>query len=95
MSNAVKFTPGGGTIWVQAGVVDATVDATVADAADVPCCRIIVRDNGPGIPPADQERIFEPFQRGQAQQRFPQGMGLGLTIARDHRPGARRRHPLG
>ena len=32
---------------------------------------------------ADQARIFEPFQRGAVQQRFPQGMGLGLTIARD------------
>ncbi|GIK54553.1 MAG: ATP-binding protein [Chloroflexi bacterium] len=40
-------------------------------------------DTGPGIPPDEQSRIFEPFYRSRAQTRFPQGMGLGLTIARD------------
>ncbi|NJN84994.1 MAG: ATP-binding protein, partial [Caldilineaceae bacterium] len=42
-----------------------------------------VGDNGPGIPEAELAQIFEPFRRGQTQRRFPQGMGLGLTIARD------------
>ena len=44
---------------------------------------IHVQDTGSGIDPIDQTRLFEPFFRGQAQRRFPQGMGLGLTIARD------------
>ena len=73
-SNAVKFTPAGGAIQVTA-----RVEQRVGGA----CCVVVVRDSGPGIDPADQARIFEPFQRGAAQQRFPQGMGLGLTIARD------------
>ena len=73
-SNAVKFTPAGGAIQVTA-----RVEKRVSGA----CCVVVVRDSGPGIDPADQARIFEPFQRGAAQQRFPQGMGLGLTIARD------------
>jgi len=38
-----------------------------------------VRDRGPGILPADRERIFEPFERGSGEGR---GSGLGLAIAR-------------
>jgi len=47
---------------------------------------IDVSDDGPGIAPADRERIFERFQRGNAQARTGQsstgGTGLGLAIAR-------------
>jgi two-component system sensor histidine kinase BaeS len=77
LSNAVKFTPAGGTIQITARV------AEDEEGENGLRCVIRVRDSGPGIDPADQARIFEPFQRGTAQQRFPQGMGLGLTIARD------------
>ena len=69
-SNAVKFTPEEGSILVEAGVKDES-------------CWIAVSDSGPGIPEEEQDAIFEPFQRGQADRRFPQGMGLGLSIARD------------
>ena len=37
-------------------------------------------DHGPGVPEADRERLFQPFQRGGAAT--PQGAGLGLTVAR-------------
>jgi two-component system sensor histidine kinase KdpD len=40
-----------------------------------------VRDRGPGIDPAEKERLFEPFQRGRTANGRP-GMGLGLAIAR-------------
>ena len=39
--------------------------------------RIRVRDNGPGVPPADRERIFDPFFTSR-----PDGTGLGLAVAR-------------
>jgi len=45
--------------------------------------RISVRDTGPGIDPAEWEKIFEPFYRSSRETRFPQGMGLGLSIARE------------
>ncbi len=69
-SNAVKFTPRGGAVRIVAGVEDGRV-------------RISVHDSGPGIAPEEGERIFAPFYRGISGQRFPQGMGLGLSIARD------------
>ncbi len=45
---------------------------------------IRVRDHGPGIPPAELERVFEPFYRLESSRnRDSGGTGLGLTIARD------------
>ncbi len=42
-----------------------------------------VSDTGPGIPLDEQDKIFTPFFRGTHNRRFPQGMGLGLSIAQD------------
>ena len=70
LSNAIKYTSSGGAITARAGVTKGMA-------------WIQVEDTGPGIAPEEQQRILEPFQRGQPDQRFPQGMGLGLTIARD------------
>ncbi|MGH7054164.1 MAG: ATP-binding protein [Stellaceae bacterium] len=51
----------------------------VADGID-----ILVDDNGPGIPPADRERVFRPFVRLDISRNpATGGVGLGLTIARD------------
>lgn len=70
LSNAIKYTPSGDTVSV---VAERTVDGI----------QIRVSDSGPGIEPQEQSRIFEPFYRSHMHRRFPQGMGLGLTIARD------------
>jgi two-component system sensor histidine kinase BaeS len=70
LSNAIKYTPPGGTVSVRAGVEPDAV-------------WIEVGDTGPGIVPQEQMRILEPLYRGQADRRFPQGMGLGLSIAYD------------
>ncbi|MGH7121582.1 MAG: ATP-binding protein [Acetobacteraceae bacterium] len=46
--------------------------------------RIEIDDDGPGIPPADLERVFQPFQRLEvSRNRETGGTGLGLPIARD------------
>ena len=70
LSNAIKYTQQYGTISVLA-------------ASQKEEAWIQVSDNGPGIAPEEQKQIFEPFYRSQQEQRFPQGLGLGLTIARD------------
>ena len=47
--------------------------------------RVVVEDEGPGIPEADLERVFEPFVRLEASRsRETGGSGLGLAIARGH-----------
>jgi signal transduction histidine kinase len=47
--------------------------------ADVARACLTVRDDGPGVPPADHERVFEPFH---TSRRAEGGSGLGLAIAR-------------
>ena len=70
VNNAIRYTPSGGCVAVTAG-------------AEQDAVWIRVSDNGPGIPSEEQERIFAPFYRGRQVDRVRQGMGLGLTIARD------------
>lgn len=70
LSNAIKYTPTGHQVQVAAGQQDGQVFIRVAD-------------DGPGIPLDEQEKIFSPFYRGEQRRRIKQGMGLGLTIARD------------
>ncbi|MCP4614857.1 MAG: histidine kinase [Bradyrhizobium sp.] len=67
IGNAVKFTPEGGR-----------VDLGVYRADDFGILQ--VEDSGPGIPPDDLERIFEPFFRGGHSQ--SDGSGLGLSIVK-------------
>jgi signal transduction histidine kinase len=70
ISNAVKFTPQGGTVSVRLAVHN-------GEAA------LEVRDTGVGIPAAEQDRLFERFYRATtATERAIPGVGLGLTIAK-------------
>ena len=43
---------------------------------------IVVDDDGPGIPPGEQEKVFAPFYRREARDPAKAGVGLGLSIAR-------------
>jgi two-component system sensor histidine kinase BaeS len=72
VSNAVLYTPSGGSVRVTVGEHQGAA-------------RLMVADNGPGVQPQDRERIFEKFYRapgadGKAR-RIP-GSGLGLAIAK-------------
>jgi signal transduction histidine kinase len=69
LSNAVKYSPAGGTI---------TVGATESSGA----ARIWVDDEGTGIAPEYREQIFEPFYRGGAAAKGIPGTGLGLAVSR-------------
>jgi signal transduction histidine kinase len=68
LSNAIKFTPHDGRIDISALLRDGQVEVAVAD-------------NGPGIPAADVERIFEEFDQG-SDGRHVDGTGLGLPLSR-------------
>lgn len=70
LDNAVKFTPPGGKITIQAGL-------------EKPYVRLEVRDNGVGIPSEHLSRVFERFYRvDRARSREAGGTGLGLAIVR-------------
>lgn len=71
LDNALKYTPAGGQIYVQAGLEKDDLQG------------IAIGDTGTGIPPEDLEHIFERHYRGvQAESEIP-GTGLGLAIAKD------------
>jgi signal transduction histidine kinase len=70
LSNAIKYTPAGGSVITSAGTRLGEV-------------WVQIQDTGSGIPPEEQQHVFEPFYRSSSTKRFPQGLGLGLTIARD------------
>ena len=69
LTNAVKFTPEGGTVWVTA-------------EREGPLARIEVRDDGAGIPPDFLPFVFDPFRQANTGYRRGQdGLGLGLALA--------------
>ena len=71
LGNAVKFTPVGGRIVI-------TTERSEGRAL------VSVADNGPGVPPEQQNAIFEPFvQVGRSLTSGHEGTGLGLAISRD------------
>ena len=71
VSNAIKYTPAGGEVEVGISKVNGKA-------------KLVVSDNGPGIPPEDLPYIFERFYRGEksrTRSKDGKGFGLGLSIA--------------
>ena len=76
LTNAVKFTPAGGTVAVR------TSDGR-GDGGDATTLRVEVADTGIGIAADVLPRLFQPFEQGdQAMTRRFGGLGLGLSIVR-------------
>ncbi len=77
VDNAIKYTPAGGAVIVQARRLPGL-------------CQIRVTDTGPGIPAADLPHIFDRFyrvdkarsRRGQTEPGLGSGAGLGLSIVK-------------
>jgi PAS domain S-box-containing protein len=66
IANAVRHTPGDSRIWVR---VERTDEGGL----------VVVEDDGPGVPPPDRERIFEPFAQGESAGHGGAGVGLALV----------------
>jgi len=80
VDNALRHTPAGGQVDVEAAMKEGSP-------------RLSISDSGPGIPEADRQRVFDRFYRGQAAEpasvltnagegSSPDGSGLGLAIVR-------------
>jgi len=69
LDNAAKYSPPGAAITVTARPVGARLD-------------LCVTDSGPGIPPAEQARVFDMFYRVSEGDRQRAGTGLGLAICK-------------
>jgi signal transduction histidine kinase len=69
LSNAIKYSPEGGVVHVRGERANSSV-------------RVVVEDEGLGIPRAQQARIFTKFYRGEAATSGIAGSGLGLAFAR-------------
>lgn len=70
LSNAAKYTPEGGHIWLE----------TARDGTEVV---LSVRDDGIGISREMLPRVFEPFVQGESASRLAEGgLGIGLTVAK-------------
>lgn len=67
LDNAIRHTPDGQVATLRAGPVRATIECAVVD-------------HGPGVDAAQAARMFAPFQR--LSDRSPEGVGLGLAVAR-------------
>jgi two-component system sensor histidine kinase KdpD len=68
LDNAIKYTPPGSPLTLAAWATPGAVTVEVAD-------------RGPGVPPGDEQRIFEKFYRAQRSEERS-GVGLGLAICR-------------
>ncbi|NWF65293.1 MAG: HAMP domain-containing histidine kinase [Chloroflexi bacterium] len=70
LENAIKFTP-----------VNGRIDIGAQTSEDGMFVKFWVRDNGPGIPPSESERIFEKFTRLRGKSKTS-GLGVGLAFCK-------------
>jgi signal transduction histidine kinase len=70
IDNALRFAPAHSSIEIM-------------PCHDRDFAQILVCDQGPGVPPAERERIFERFTRGRQSVGRGAGFGLGLAIGRE------------
>jgi two-component system sensor histidine kinase KdpD len=68
LDNFAKYTPSG-------------CRAVVSAARDGDAVRVLIDDDGPGLPAGDPARLFDKFQRGDGESAIA-GVGLGLAICR-------------
>jgi two-component system, OmpR family, sensor histidine kinase VicK len=83
LSNAIKFSFPQGTVWLTVANEHDNEQARSSSATVTPSVVFRVRDQGPGIPADQLERIFERFQQVDSSDSHKKGgTGLGLAICR-------------
>jgi|LakMenEpi03Aug12_release.lakeMendotaPanAssembly.Ray.scaffolds.fasta_scaffold04490_23 signal transduction histidine kinase len=75
LDNALKYAPAGALVWVRGGLAEEWQGQAFQGIA--------VGDTGPGIPLADQSRVFDRHYRGVQSQGTIAGTGLGLAIGQE------------
>jgi signal transduction histidine kinase len=70
LENAIRYGPAGQTVTVRVERVNGGA-------------RLVVEDEGPGIPIGDRERVWAPFVRLTSQSQGSMGTGIGLAVVRD------------
>jgi len=75
VDNAIRYTP-------QGGRVDLSVTVLQGKAG------LRIQDNGPGIPPSERDRVFDPFYRILGSEQIGSGLGLSIVQTIAHRIGA-------
>ena len=76
VDNAIRYTPPGGRVDMSILANDGAIT-------------MVIEDNGPGIPEAERERVFEPFHRVLGSDEIGSGLGLSIVQAISERVGAK------
>jgi signal transduction histidine kinase len=86
LDNAVKYGPVGQTVRVRvtcAGSGRAPLGPEAGSRKHPDTIRVAVVDEGPGVPTAERDAIWRPFQRGRAARDGAGGSGIGLTLVKE------------
>ncbi|WP_084658303.1 sensor histidine kinase [Thermogemmatispora onikobensis] len=85
INNALSYSHPGSRLWITLTTVRPASAPPTAETEEQQKQRIYlaIQDEGVGIPPEEQQRLFQPFQRLESAQRLaPQGKGLGLYLSK-------------
>lgn len=77
LSNAIKYTPEGGSIYIS-------LEEKAPEIKGYGCYELIIKDNGIGMSPEFQKKLFQPFEReDDVRLKKIQGTGLGMSIVKN------------
>lgn len=83
LANAIKFSPPGGRITVAVECTKMRAGRRESDQLSMRALRLVVSDEGPGIPEEELERVFDKFVQSSKTRTGAGGTGLGLAICRE------------
>jgi len=78
LTNALKYTPEHGVVTFRVRILTRT-----PYSMEQPAIRILVADNGPGIPDQEKSKVFDRFFRSEKADTAAGGTGVGLSVTRD------------